>query len=80
MTARTIRFLLVGLAGRERALAELGSRAERALVFAVVSEAAAVAIGSWLLMPRCSTPGRMCVAGVFAAVATLLTFAAVRGL
>jgi len=70
------------LAGRERAVvAELGSRTERALVFAVVAEAAAVAIGCWILMPpRFSLTARMCVAGLFAAASPLFIFAAVRGL
>ena len=72
---------LVGLAGREHALAELSSRAERALAFAATCEAVAIGIGSWVLTP-CRNPmwARICVAAVFAAIADIFTFAIVRGI
>ncbi|MGO8794210.1 MAG: hypothetical protein ACLQLC_05255 [Candidatus Sulfotelmatobacter sp.] len=70
---------IVGLPGRERELATLGSRAMRALRIAVVSEALAVATISWVFTDRKAVWVRLVAAVGLAAAANILTLAAVRG-
>lgn len=72
---------LVGLRGRERALTELGSRAEHALILGAICQGVAVAMGSWILLPpRYSATARVMVAATLAALADVFTFAALRGI
>ncbi len=69
-----------GLPGREEDLAYFGSRASIALATAASSEAIAVGVGTWLLMPFEEKWLRLLVATALAVVADAATFALIRGL
>jgi hypothetical protein len=72
---------IVGLPGRERDLAVIGSRASSALATAVACEALTVGSVSWLFLPlREPAWARATLAVACALVADLLTFGAVRSL
>jgi hypothetical protein len=72
---------IVGLKGRERDLADMGSGALRALGLAALSEGLAIALASWTLT-RSDRPvwARLFIGLASAAIADVSTYAVVRGL
>ena len=69
---------LVGAPGSDRALADVGRRAQRGLVLGASCEAVAIALGSWVLVPlRNPIWARIVIAFVLALFADLLTFFAI---
>jgi hypothetical protein len=72
---------ILGLPGREKDIAIFGAKATHALVVALVAEELAVGAIIWDIV-RFDTPTwrRLAIASITAAVATALTFAAVRGM
>jgi hypothetical protein len=72
---------IVGLKGRERDLADMGSSALRALGLAALSEGLAIGLASWTL--TCADRpvwARLCIGLASAAIADVSTYAVVRGL
>lgn len=71
---------LVGLPGREYALAELGRKAEVALAFGAAFEGIAIGIACWKLVPVAVKWIRMSAALAAAGIVDLLTFAVIKAI
>ena len=72
---------IVGLKGREKDLADMGSSALRALGLAVFSEGLALALASWaLIWGDRSIWARLCIGLAVAVMVDVSTYVLVRGL
>jgi hypothetical protein len=72
---------IVGLKGREKDLADMGSSALRALGLATLSEGLAIGLASWVLIwSDRSVRARLCIGFALAVMVDVSTYVLVRGL